>query len=165
TTNSAQWLQSPWHLPVDPEIILGWQAPPRQHVTTLEPPVDGFTHALSFPALVSACLPPPPADLNPPPVTSAGQPGKTVPNTVTIKLSTPAKQVKVWFVKNKSDQVCLDFRNRPRDEFNLPLVEQGVTIGSQGITTIEPIATTLGDMMGLVCTADPMDITLPFAAT
>ena len=165
TMNSAQWLQSPWHLPVDPEIILGWQAPPRQHVTTLDSPVDGFTHVLSFPALVSACLPPPPADLNPPPVTSAAQPGETMPNTVTIKLSTAAKQVKVWFVKNQSDQVCLDFRNRPRDEFNLPLVEHGVTIGSKGITTIEPIATTLGDIMGLICPADPMDITLLFPAT
>jgi hypothetical protein len=165
TVDSAQWLQSPWHLPVDPEIILGWQAPPRQHVTTLDSPVEGFTHALSFPALVSACLPPPPADLNPSPVTVGGQSGETVLNTVTIKLSIPAKQVKVWFVKNKSDQVCLDFRNRPRDEVNLPLIEQGLTIGSSGITRIEPIATTLGDMMGLICTADPMDITLPFAAT
>jgi hypothetical protein len=51
--DSSQWLQSPWQFPEHPEITLGWQAPPRQHVTTLDPPVDGVTHTLSFPALVS----------------------------------------------------------------------------------------------------------------
>src|SRR5882762_7602573 len=95
---------SPWQVPEHPEITLGWQAPPRQHVTTLDPPVDGFTHALSFPAVVSSCLPPPPVDLNPPVVSpNAAQTGngKTQPNTVTIKLSTPAKQVKLWLLESK----------------------------------------------------------------
>jgi hypothetical protein len=176
TLDSSQWLQSPWQLPQHPEITLGWQAPPHQHVTRLDPPVGGFTHALSFPAVVSACLPPPPADLSPPVLANTtAQPasGPTLPNTVTIKLSTPAKQVKLWVLESKPGQVCLNFRNREQVIVSLPHVEQGVTFGSGGTgpiepsTTIEPIATTLGDMMGLICgvptalTLASITITLP----
>jgi len=173
TLDSSQWLQSPWQLPQHPEITLGWQSPPRQHVTTLDPPVDGFTHALSFPAVVSACLPPPPADLSPPVLANTtAQPGSgpTQPNTVTIKLSTPAKQVKLWVLEGKTDQVCLNFRNRELAKVDLPHVEQGMTFGPRGITAIEPIATTLGDMMGLICVIPtlmafaPVTITLPCPA-
>ena len=170
TLDSSQWLQSPWQLPQHPEITLGWQAPPRQHVTTLDPPVDGFTHALSFPAVVSSCLPPPPADLNPPVVSpNAAETGngKTQPNTVTIKLSTPAKQVKLWLLESKPDRVCLDFRNRPKGTVKLPLSEQGANIGARGSTKITPVTTTLGDLMGLDCTATalgPVPVILPCPA-
>lgn len=171
TVDGSQWLQSPWDLPVEPGIILGWQAPPRLHVSALNPPVDGFTHALGFPAIVSACLPPPPADLNPPPVTLPGPTEATLPNTVTIKVARPAKQVRLWMVAGRPEQVCLDFRNRLPGNVTLPLREQGVTF-TGGITTIAPSATTLGVVVGLICGVPsglvglgPSIITLPCPAS
>ena len=46
--------------------------------------------------------------------------------------------------------------------------EQDITIGPGGVTTIAPVPTTLGDMMGLNCSnvrPGVLDITLPCAAS
>jgi hypothetical protein len=103
-----------------------------------------------------------------------GRPGQTPSNSVMINLSAPAKQVKVWVVEGKKpDKVCLNFRNRPRSDVKLPLEEQGVKIGTGGVTKIVAAPTTLGDMMGLNCPSlatllmkiIQLDITLPCAAT
>ncbi len=169
--DSAQLLQSPWQVPAHPEVTLGWQAPPRLQVTRLDPPVDGFTHAVAFPALVSACLPPAPADLGPAgapnPSVTPGILGPTLPNTVTIKLSTPAKHVTLTLVEAKPDQVCLDFRTRPKGNVKLPLIEQGATIGTKGSTKFAVVKTTLGDLTGLDCTStagEPLEVIFPCAA-
>lgn len=170
--DSAQLLQSPWQVPEHPEVTVGWQAPPRQQVTRLDPPVDGFTHALSFPALVSACLPPAPADLSPTgppnPSVTPGVSGPTLPNTVTIKLSTPANHVTFTLAEAKPDQACLDFRTRAKGNVKLPLIEQGVTIGPKGSTKFAVVKTTLGDLIGLDCTltaGEPLEVVFPCPAT
>ena len=163
--DSSQILQSPWQVPEHPEITIGWQAPPCQHVATLEQPVNGFTHALSFPSLVSTCLPPPPADLNPPVWSHAVLSGNdTQPNTVTIKLSIAAKRVTVWLVEPKSERLCLNFRERRESKIQLPHLEQGVTFAATGETSIASVKTTIGDMMGWLCPAD-FTIELPCVAT
>lgn len=94
---------------------------------------------------------------------------------VIIRLSDPAKRVRVWFVpKKKAPRVCLDFRGRQRKSVRLPLEEQGVRIGPEAVTaTIAPADTTLGDLTGLSLGGAPsrpgappavMDLTLPCAA-
>ena len=97
----AQFLQSPWRSPEHPEITLSWLFPERQQVTMLDPPVDGFTHALCFPAVGSGGV----FALNPPNVSdSANLPGGArpiFPNTVTITLTAPAKRVKLLVVEER----------------------------------------------------------------
>jgi hypothetical protein len=99
---------------------------------------------------------------------------------LTINLSAPAKRVRVWFVERKpAESVCLDFRQRTRSGVKLPLSEQGVTISLivnlplNVQTTIEPVQTTLGELVGLNCSVPtsanqqsmaPLNLTLPCAA-
>jgi hypothetical protein len=194
----SQYLETPWRSPEHPEITLSWAARARQRVTVLDPPVNGFTRALCFPIVPKAGIPSPstggkqtgvaaPAIIvgRPAPALAPGQtdivrpvaaPGSVEPipsNSVTIKLSAPAKRVKVWVVEaKKADKVCLNFRNRQRSDVKLPLNEQGVTIGAVGETKIMPATTTLGDLMGLNClfavfgpAMVHLNITLPCAAT
>ena len=169
----AAFLKKPWRSPEHPEITLTWQAPEQQRVIVLDPPVDGFTRALCFPAFFSVSPPPPvksPDAVNPdnPP----DRPEPISQNTITINLSAPAKSVRLWVVEGRRDeQVCLDFRDRKPADVALPLVEQGVTFGGAGATSIAPVPTTLGNMFGLNCDVhaatpeDGLTITLPCGAS
>jgi hypothetical protein len=192
----SQFLDTPWRSPQHPEITLTWASRVRQRVTTLDPPVNGFTRALCFRVDgVTRTTPSKqitgsrqsvlPGPKQRPDILISEQPRLVVPapesdraaqaltNSLTINLSAPAKRVKVWVVEGKKpDKVCLNFRNRQRSDVKLPLVEQGVTIGTGGVTKITAVPTTLGDMMGLnspfAVPGTPqvgLNITLPCAAT
>lgn len=202
----AEILETPWRSPEHPEITLSWQSRARQHVTVLDPPVNGFTRALCFPVASKPSDPPrsgtgakprgaidpvvimdrPALVLAQPRViqpfaiagrseTSSGKSSAAqdplLPNSLMIQLSTPAKWVKVWIIdRKKTDPVCLDFRNRRLADIKLPLNEAGVIIGSEGMTRIASVPTTIGDLSGLNVGVPGtplrvMDITLPCAAT
>ena len=153
----AQPLASPWQPPGQTEITLRWDERAPNRVTVLDPPADGHIRALCFP---------PPAP-----------PAATVPDPalVTIALSTPAKQVRVWVLPAQpAAKKCIDFRSRKRTVVQYPLREQGASFGSAGaIGNIFPVATTLGDLGGLSCAPTsqrgappiPLEIVLPCAAT
>ena len=138
-------LQTPWRSPEHPEITLSWPTREPRRVTILRPADRGFTRALCF------------------------QPSPT--ESVTVRLSEPAKRVLILLAAaKKTGKVCLDFRNRERSQIRLPYEERGVVFGTGAAATIVgPSQTTLGSMMGLVCSIVPassgLTITLPCAAT
>lgn len=138
-------LQAPWRSPEHPEITLSWPTREPRRVTILRPADRGFTRALCF------------------------QPSPT--ESVTVRLSEPAKRVLILLAAaKKTGKVCLDFRNRERSPIRLPYEERGVVFGTgAAATTVGPSQTTLGSMMGLVCSLVPagpgLTITLPCAAT
>ncbi len=173
----ADLLQSPWQSPEHSELTLSWPPPVQPRVTVLDPPVNDFTHALCFP-LAAEMGQPPPIMTSGVVADGTGSEGADLPdliasNAVMVKLSVPAKRLKLWVVEEKkAASVCLDFRHRQTGEVQLPLNEQGVTIGSGGVTAIESVPTTLGEMTGLRCLISApgalpanMSITLPCAAT
>jgi hypothetical protein len=140
-------LESRWRCPEHPEVALSWEARAPRRITILDPPVNGLTRAL--------CL------------------GAPEPASVTIDLSEPAKQVKVWLARRKkSGRICLDFRDRTRTQVTLPKEEQGVVFGPKGTTLIQNAQTSLGNISGLNCSVPSVPgtppgivITLPRSAT
>jgi hypothetical protein len=192
----SQFLDTPWRSPQHPEITLTWDSRVRQRVTILDPPVNGFTRALCFRVDVATRTTASQQITGSKQTVLPGQKlsgilvseqqrlvanvaeqsrgaAQPLTNSVTINLNAPAKWVKVWVVEGKKpDKVCLNFRTRQRSDVKLPLNEQGVTIGTGGVTKITAVPTTLGDMMGLnspfAVPGTPqvgLNITLPCAAT
>ncbi|HEX8118233.1 MAG TPA: hypothetical protein VF521_13240, partial [Pyrinomonadaceae bacterium] len=111
--SATEVLAPPFRCPEHEKLTIDWLYPPRLSVTVLNPPLQGFTHALCFPADIP------------------GRRGETKPNRVRINLPEPAKAVSILIAERKADnqppETCVDFRRRERGDGPNPRTEQQVT--------------------------------------